>query len=100
MNFVTLLQQHPLLRADLKSLGLSHNHMHNAAVEISSQLGGSEQFNLCYVMSALNRKEFVRVIDASLLARQLGITPSLAQAAVMMFAPWVDEFHLHASVGT
>ena len=96
MNFVTLLQQHPLLRADLKSLGLSHNHMQDAAAEISGQLGGNAQYNLCYVISALNSKEFVRVIDTALLAERINVSPSLAQSAIMLFAPWVDQFQLQA----
>ncbi len=96
MNFVTLLQQHPLLRADLESLGLSHNRMQDAAVEISGQLGGEAQYNLCYVISALFSKEFVRMIDAASLAKRVNITPSLAQSVILVIAPWVDRFQLQA----
>lgn len=96
MNIVTLLQQHPLLCADLKNLGLSRRHMHNAAIEISQQLGGNQEFNLCYVLAALNSREFVRTIDAAPIATSLDISAALAQSIVLMIAPWVERFQLKA----
>lgn len=97
MNFVTLLQQHPLLCADLQGLGLSRNNMQEAAAEITTQLGGCREFNMCYVIAALNSREFIRRIDTAAIARRLQISPSLAQAVVLMFAPWVNQFQLQAT---
>ena len=96
MNIITLLQQHPLLCADLENLGISRQHMYDAAEEITRQLGGNGSFNLCYVLAALNGKEFVRSVDSRSIAEQLDLSPSLAQSMVLLIAPWVERFELAA----
>ena len=63
MNVMTLIRQHPLLFADLKNLGLSHNTLHHAATILSVQLGGSAEYNLCNVFASMNAREFIRLVD-------------------------------------
>ena len=91
-----LINRHPLLFADLQGLGLSHSQVDGLAGELCTQLGGSRDFNLCYVLAALNRADFMRAVDISAIADRLSINPALAQAAVMTIAPWVDRFRLTA----
>ena len=96
MNILNLIYQHPLLKADLTNLGLGDRHLKTVAGEIGCQLGGSAEFNLCYVLSALNRSQFVKAIDVSALADCVEINPSLAQSIVLTIAPWVDRFQVRA----
>ena len=96
MNIMTLIQRHPLLMADLRNLGLSHSHLDDMADNISTQLGGAKDFNLCYVLTALDCKEFVRSIDIHAVANFMNIAPSLAQSAVLTLAPWVGRFAVNA----
>ena len=96
MNINTLLQQHPLLCADLENIGISRQHMYDAATEITRQLGGNSNFNLCYVLAALNSEEFIRSVDSRTIAEQLNLSPSLAQSMVLLIAPWVERFELSA----
>ncbi len=96
MNIMTLIQRHPLLMADLRNLGLSHRHLDDMAENISTQLGGAPDFNLCYVLTALDCKEFIRSIDINAVAQFMKIRPSLAQSAVLTLAPWVGRFAVNA----
>lgn len=96
MNIHSLIARHPLLHADLCDLGLSHIQVHHVAKEICCQLVGTSEFNMCYVLSALNCTDFVKALDATQIAGYAGIHPSVAQSAVMTIAPWVDRFRLQA----
>ncbi|MEQ8692278.1 MAG: hypothetical protein RIC89_15765 [Pseudomonadales bacterium] len=96
MNLVSLLDRHPLLRADLTQLGLSIPDIQDVARLITLQLGGSTELNLCYIMADLDREAFVRSVDVTPIATQLEISPSLAQSAVLLFAPWIEQFQLSA----
>ncbi|MEM7000992.1 MAG: hypothetical protein AAF529_09400 [Pseudomonadota bacterium] len=96
MNIQSLIHQHPLLFADLRALGLSLTHLNKIAANLSAQLGGAPDFNLCYVLAALDGREFTRAIDVRELAAKSEITSALAQAVVLTIAPWVARFRLRA----
>ena len=81
MNILSLIHQHPLLFADLKNLGLSHSELDSLAHTVTSQLGGKDDQNLCYVLAALDCREFVRLTDTSEIAARIGIDTALAQSA-------------------
>lgn len=93
MNVINLIRQHPMLSADLQSLGLPHTRLVALADNISAQLGGGYQQNLYQVLSALTSTDFVRRVNVSTLASDSDISPVLAQSAILMIAPWVGQFH-------
>ena len=94
MNVLTLIQRHPLLHADLKNLGLGSGALSALASSLTTQLGGDPGKNLCFVLSALNCQEFVRIVSAAEVAAEAGISPTLARTAVATIAPWVDRFEM------
>ena len=96
MNIMSLIHQHPLLFADLKNLGLSHDELQTLAHTVTLQLGGETDHNLCYVLAALNCSEFIRLADTGEIAQSAKIAPSLAQSAILTIAPWIDRFQLRA----
>lgn len=96
MNVTTLINRHPLLRADLQAFGLAPAVVKQIAVHISSQLG-SPDGNLCRIMHALSTRDFVRAIDANRVAQQAEIPAAVAQSIVMTLAPWVGRFQLSAN---
>ena len=96
MNIMSLIHQHPLLFADLKNLGLSHSELQTLARTVTVQLGGQNENNLCYVLAALDCREFVRLADTTEIAERASIAPSLAQSAILTIAPWIDRFQLRA----
>ena len=99
MNIMNLIQQHPLLFADLKSLGLPTITIQRVADEISVQLGGSKDFNLCFVLSALDRRGFMEATNVAEIAKVTSLPPSLVQSMVLTVAPWVDRFRTAQQVG-
>ena len=94
MNIMNLIQQHPLLYADLKSLGLATTTIRELADTLSVQLGGRPDFNLCFVLTALDSRDFVHSIDIAEVSKKMGLAPSIVQSAVLTMAPWVDRFRL------
>ena len=96
---MNLIQQHPLLFADLKGLGLPTTSIHRIADQISVQLGGSEDYNLCYILTALDSKQFVANTDVANIAMQTHTPPCLVQSVVLTLAPWVDRFRMANQVG-
>ena len=92
MNVMTLIRKHPLLGADLHNLGVANTTLNEVADTVTEQLGGSRDYNLCYVLSTLNSREFVRCIDVHALAKRARIPESLAQSIVLTIAPWVNQF--------
>ena len=96
MNVTTLINRHPLLRADLQTFGLAPSVVKQIAVHISSQLG-SPDGNLCQVFHALSTRDFVHAIDVNRVAQHVGIPAALAQSIVMTLAPWVGRFQLGAN---
>ncbi len=96
MNVTTLINRHPLLRADLHAFGLAPGMMKQIAVHISSQLG-SPDGNLCQILHALSTRDFVHAIDANQVAQQVGVPAAVVQSVVMTLAPWVGRFQLSAN---
>ncbi len=106
-----LIRQHPLLIADLRDLGLADAQVDCVARYLSLQLGPvkhmhtSEQlseraeYNLCYVLEALDTRTFTKAIDTKLLAEHASLTPAFAQSIILMIAPWVDRFKPKVSSG-
>ncbi|MEM7100745.1 MAG: hypothetical protein AAF541_20955 [Pseudomonadota bacterium] len=99
MNIMNLIQQHPLLFADLKGLGLPTTAIHRIAKEISVQLGGSEEYNLCFILTALNSDEFVANTNVAEIANHTHTPACLVQSVVLTLAPWVDRFRMANQVG-
>lgn len=97
MNVLTLIQRHPLLHADLRSLGLTHKSVAGVAQNLSAQLGGDPAENLCFVLSGLNCREFLDVVSAGAVAEEAGISETLAQSAVNTIAPWIDRFEMQTN---
>ncbi len=91
MNVMTLIEQHPLLRADLYAYGLPNSTVTDVAHAISEQLGGAHN-NLCHVLAQLSTREFVRRVDTRQLAEGTDLHPPLAQSIVLTLAPWVGQF--------
>ncbi len=91
MNLAQLIRHHPLLHADLCSLGLSSGNILTVADQISAQLG-TVNGNLSQVLEQLDRRSFVHAVDAKRVALDAGISPALAQASVFTIAPWVERF--------
>ncbi len=95
-----LIRQHPLLFADLKNLGVSHNTVHKVASALSRQLSerpprAVERLRI----TALDTNEFVRRTSAAPIADELGIAPALVQSMILMIAPWIDRFVQPPSYG-
>ena len=93
MNVMTLIEQHPLLRADLYAHGLPNSKIDAVADAISEQLGGAHN-NLCHVFAQLSTREFVRRVDTRQLAEGTQLHPPLAQSIVFTLAPWVGQFKI------
>ena len=83
MNIMNLIQHHPLLFADLKGLGLPTITIQRVADELSMQLGGSKDFNLCFVLSALDRRRFLDATDVAEIAK----ATSLPRSSDLVLAP-------------
>ena len=99
MNVYTLIQQHPLLHADLKNLGITSCTLRQVAADLSAQLGPDSNdsgHNLSYVFAALDRRTFVRLVNTRRLAEAGQIQPAKAQSIVLLIAPWIDAFALQA----
>ena len=96
MNVVTLINRHPLLRADLLACGLTAAAVQRVAMQISTQLG-SPDGNLCHVLHTLSTRDFVHAIDTQQVAQQTGIPAPVAQSVVLTLAPWVGRFQLTAN---
>ena len=93
MNLAQLIRHHPLLHADLRSLGLSYGNILSVADQISAQLG-TVNGNLSQILERLDRRSFVHAVDAQSVAQHAGISTALAQASVFTIAPWVERFRL------
>lgn len=93
MNVVTLIEQHPLLKADIRAYGLPPAKIKTLALGISAQLGSAEG-NLCNVLNGLSTREFIQQINAGEIAAQSGISPPVAQSIVLTLAPWIGQFQV------
>jgi hypothetical protein len=91
MNVLTLIDRHPLLRADLHAYGLPNTQVDHVAAAISEQLGGVDG-NLCHVMATLSTKEFVHAVDTRAVADGANLSPSLVQSIILTLAPWIGQF--------
>ena len=87
-----LIRQHPLLFADLKNLGVSHNTVHKVATALSTQLNDAPPRAEAGLIAALDADEFVRRTSAAPIAAELDIAPALVQSMILMIAPWIDRF--------
>ena len=93
MNVVNLIEQHPLLHADIRAYGLPPAKITGIARDISAQLGSADG-NLCHVLNSLSTREFVKQINAGSVATENGISAPLAQSIVLTLAPWIGQFQV------
>ncbi len=94
MNVMRLINQHPLLRAELHQLGIANTTLRDVADQLDRQLGGHSNYNLCYVLSTLTGREFARSIDIAHLAQRVPLAPELLQSIVLIIAPWIEQFRM------
>ena len=94
MNVMLLIRQHPLLFADLKNLGVSHNTVHRVASALSTQLTDTppREEGRGPAFAVIDADEFVRRTSAAPIATELDIAPALVQSMILMIAPWIDRF--------
>ena len=93
MNIMTLIERHPLLRADLYAYGLPNAKIATLAAAISAQLG-CQQSNLCQIFAALSTREFVQAVDTRALADGANLPPCLTQSIVLTLAPWIGRYEI------
>ncbi|MCR9261442.1 MAG: hypothetical protein NXH95_17110 [Pseudomonadaceae bacterium] len=93
MNVVNLIEQHPLLHADIRAYGLPPAKITGIARDISAQLGSADG-NLCHVLNGLSTRDFVKRINAGVVATENGISAPLAQSIVLTLAPWIGQFQI------
>jgi len=94
LNVLTLIQQHPLLQADLVHQGVPYKTLGPLADSIALQLGSSAD-NLSQLFSKLTYAQCMDALDAGQVAQASGISAPAATAALQSVAAFIDEYELH-----
>ncbi len=92
MDILNLIKGAPELLESIQAAGISEDKINPLGDAITSQLGGSDGFDLGDLLGALDAESFLSKVDPQAVADMVGIQPELVTKALDLISPFVADF--------
>ena len=92
MDVMDLLGDAPGLLDSIKEAGVPDDKLSALGSAIGQQLGGDDGFDFTDLLGGLDLDSFLSKVDASSVAKQVGISPEIAQQVLSLIGPKVADF--------